>query len=68
MCTSGGRQYKAVLISEICVVLNCKLKEEGGKIGLRINRRKSKVMRMNNRNNNSISLDGEDLEEVETFC
>ena len=45
-----------------------KLKEEGGKIGLRINRRKSKVMRMNNRNTNSISLDGEDLEEVETFC
>ena len=25
-------------------------------------------MRMNNRNTNSISLDGEDLEEVETFC
>ena len=45
-----------------------KLKEEGGKISLRINRRKSKVMRMNNRNTNSISLDGEDLEEVETFC
>ena len=45
-----------------------KLKEDGGKIGLRINRRKSKVMRMNNRNTNSISSDGEDLEEVETFC
>ena len=45
-----------------------KLKEEGEKIGLKINKQKTKIMRMNNRNNNNISIDGDFLEEVDTFC
>ena len=44
------------------------MKEKSGKIGLKINQRKPKVMRMNNRNTNKVSVDGEDLEEVDTFC
>lgn len=43
------------------------LEEESGKIGLKFIPWKSTVMRMNNMNTDTISCDGEDLEDVETF-
>jgi len=37
------------------------------RIGLKVNKKKTKVMRINTRNTNPIQLDGENLEDIETF-
>ena len=44
-----------------------KLNETSRSLGLNINRKKTKVMRINARNNNTVQVNGEQLEEVDTF-
>jgi hypothetical protein len=44
-----------------------KMKETSELIGLKVNKKKTKVMRVNNRVNEPIKIDDQDLEEVEQF-
>ena len=44
-----------------------RLSENGLRTGLKINKEKTKTIRINSRNNNPIVLDGEDVEDVDTF-
>ena len=44
-----------------------RIAEEASRVGLKININKSKVMRINARNNDNITINGEALEDVETF-
>ena len=44
-----------------------RLSENGLKTGLKINKEKTKTIRINSRNANPIVLDGDDVEDVETF-
>ena len=44
------------------------LKIEAKKVGLKINNKKTKEMRINHRNNSDLILDGRGTERVEEFC